>query len=408
MRPPVLLLAAMLPLLCLPVSRMAAVAVTQAEFDCPARQLAYAQASKLLADAGPLARGLEDVHDALQLTTACGVKFSSNVPPQYRPERSNANDRALATLHVAPTGNDAGADGSSSKPYGSLLAARDAARAQNDGPAGRLVGTIAIAAGRYELNETLTLGPDDAGVTFEGEPGTIISGGLALELQFEAVPAVGLHTLHLPPGTLQAKLPSDTGQFFALYEDGDDIDPRQGYRLPWAREPNGQVETDLQPQNLAKARGEGGTPPGPSENGSIYSIVDTPRRNNSVYPIWGRDFDPRDRRGDQVVGWQWHHVGGTSRRFGDDVGFFNGTGTWVAVIFLTLASALLLANLGMHQRIRSGHLNEVRRPEQNDRESVLPGYRWRDNWRTMPQIFSIQRRWLDIRGSQWWSRPCFS
>ena len=123
--------------------------------------------------------------------------------------------------------------------------------------------------------------------------------------------------------------------------------PREGNRLPWAREPNGQVETDLQPQvrehniviceqhddpqcwtlnrfrfetipsftkagsghafskrsnqcvntteeavssccacaygaaqNLGKARGEGSTPPGPSENGSMYSIVDTPFKSH--------------------------------------------------------------------------------------------------------------------------------
>ena len=78
-----------------------------------------------------------------------------------------------------------------------------------------------------------------------------------------------------------------------------------GYRLPWAREPNGQVEEDLQPRHLAKARGQGSTPPGPSDNGSMYSIVATPRRNNSVYPIWGRDYDPRDVRDGEIIGWQW-------------------------------------------------------------------------------------------------------
>ena len=63
------------------------------------------------------------------------------------------------------------------------------------------------------------------------------------------------------------------------------------------------MESDLQPQNLARAMGGGSTPSGPSDSGSLYSIVTTPRRNNSVYPVWGRDYDPRDRRDGEVVGW---------------------------------------------------------------------------------------------------------
>ena len=144
----------------------AAWAVTQPEFDCPARQLAFEQASKLMAD-GPLAAGLKDVHDALQLSAACNATFDA--PPAQRPEQQQQQQRwpsdvdgsaLLATLHVATTGDDTGADGSAAKPYATLRAARDAARARNDGPGGLVVGTIAISAGRYELTETLTLGAE--------------------------------------------------------------------------------------------------------------------------------------------------------------------------------------------------------------------------------------------------------
>lgn len=124
---------------------------------------------------------------------------------------------------------------------------------------------------------------------------------------------------------MRAELPKGTGRLRALYEDRQYTDPRLGHRLPWARTPNGQVESDLQPLNLAKAKGEGSRPAGPSESGSMYSVVVVPRRNNSVYPIWGRDYDPRDVQNGEVVGWQWHHVGGTARRFGDDASFWNGT-----------------------------------------------------------------------------------
>ena len=46
-----------------------------------------------------------------------------------------------------------------------------------------------------------------------------------------------------------------------------------------------------------------------------------------MYPIFGQDFDPRDldATGKKVVGWQWRHIGGTARRFGDNINFFNGS-----------------------------------------------------------------------------------
>ena len=290
--------------------------MTQPEFDCAARKLAYTQATVLLGK-GPLSAGLRDVHDALQLSN-CNATHTEPTHTEPTHTDNRAVKTTLATLHVATTGSDATGDGSVGSPFLSLRAARDAARAKNDGPGGQVVGTIAVAAGRYQLNETLSLGPADNGMTFQGEKGTVISGGLALELQLS--PAAGTDLLNWPTGTMMAQLPPGTGRLRSLYDDHHSgSDPRLGARLPWAREPNGQVESDLQPLHLAKARGEGSTPSGPSENGSMYSIVETPRRNNSVYPIWGRDYDPRDRRGGEIVGWQWHHVGGTSRRFGDDV-----------------------------------------------------------------------------------------
>ena len=300
-------------------------ALTQAEFDCPARQLAYEQASALLKGTRLLS-GLQDVHDALQLTTACGVAFVA--VPAVAPERYASAERGgeLATLHVATTGSDAAGDGSASNPFLTLRGARDAARAKNDSPTGATVGTVAIAPGRYELYETLMLTPADNGMTFEASgEGVVISGGLALDLQLSEVPTEVLAHVGLPAGVMQAKLPAGTGRLPVLYEDSSASDPRLGNRLPWARTPNGQVETDLQPQNMAQARGEGSTPGGPSTNFSMHSQIDTPRRNNSVYPIYGRDFDPRDVRDGEIVGWQWHHVGGDARRFGDDLSFWNGT-----------------------------------------------------------------------------------
>lgn len=125
------------------------VGVTQPEFDCSARKLAYAQAAKLMGHTA-LAAGLVDVHDALQLATVCKDPFAAPAPPAAG-SPGPAVASPLATLHVATTGDDSTADGSAAKPYGTLRAARDAARAKNDGPAGQTVGTIAVAAGRSSL-----------------------------------------------------------------------------------------------------------------------------------------------------------------------------------------------------------------------------------------------------------------
>jgi len=45
------------------------------------------------------------------------------------------------------------------------------------------------------------------------------------------------------------------------------------------------------------------------------------------YPFYGVDLDPRDVAPDKttIVGWQWRHFGGTARRFGDNMCFFNGS-----------------------------------------------------------------------------------
>jgi hypothetical protein len=86
-------------------------------------------------------------------------------------------------------------------------------------------------------------------------------------------------------------------------------------RLPWAREPNGDVELDLQPTGHGAAAGQVG-PSAPDDSGSVYSIISEPRRNSSVYPIFGEDFDPRDLdAAGNIVGWQWRHFGGTVRVF---------------------------------------------------------------------------------------------
>eukprot|EP01052_Picozoa_sp_SAG31_P010850 SAG31_NODE_603_length_13622_cov_19.019953_12_plen_148_part_00 len=131
-----------------------------------------------------------------------------------------------------------------------------------------------------QLDAELALTPADNGLTIQGEPGkTILIGGIPLRLHLTPLEVSRAAALRMPEGTMSAKLPPGTGRFAALYEDpklvtGDD-DPGHGARLPWAREPNGQVETDLQPQNLARAQGTASDPRYPegmfyNDSGSMY------------------------------------------------------------------------------------------------------------------------------------------
>jgi hypothetical protein len=70
------------------------------------------------------------------------------------------------------------------------------------------------------------------------------------------------------------------------------FDGTTGRRLTSAREPNGDAETMMQPTGWALALGNMNgslTPPGDF----THVEVDKPGRNSSVFPVFGRDHDPR-------------------------------------------------------------------------------------------------------------------
>jgi hypothetical protein len=96
----------------------------------------------------------------------------------------------------------------------------------------------------------------------------------------------------LPPG-------APTAGLFSLF-DGD-----AARRLPLAREPNGDAETQMQPSGWALVRGNAaGDLPFPGA--CAHAEVDAPARNNSNFPVWGRDADPRN----PGVGYVWYGTGG--------------------------------------------------------------------------------------------------
>jgi len=99
-----------------------------------------------------------------------------------------------ADLFVSPAGNDRGS-GARATPFATLQKARDAARGMPK-PV-----TIHLAGGTYYLPETLVLGTEDSGVTWQANEGEtpIVSGGVKLDLKWTTY----------KDGILQAKVPED-------------------------------------------------------------------------------------------------------------------------------------------------------------------------------------------------------
>ena len=84
-----------------------------------------------------------------------------------------------ADLYVSPAGSDQGS-GARATPFATLQKARDAAR----GMAKPVI--IHLAGGTYYLPETLVLGTEDSGVTWQANEGEtpIVSGGVKLDLKW--------------------------------------------------------------------------------------------------------------------------------------------------------------------------------------------------------------------------------
>ena len=88
-----------------------------------------------------------------------------------------------ADLYVSPEGNDAwsgrlpapNADGTDG-PLATVAKARDTVRAiRAESPARDTPVTVLLRGGRYELNETLELGPEDSNTTYAAFPGDVLS-----------------------------------------------------------------------------------------------------------------------------------------------------------------------------------------------------------------------------------------
>ena len=269
--------------------------VTRVEFDCTARKLAFGVAARRLAGQVNVSSALQDVHDALRLSADCNetlLPAPSSVARKPPPTIPLSDDESV---FYAKPGELASA----------LKAARDSTNPR----------TIVLKPGWYALNKTLQLSARDSGTRFAAEvPGTVVISG-AVDFSIKASETNSI---------TKARVPQRAASAMALYKRPATLSARDAIRLPWAREPNGNAERDLQPTGYAAAAGPFG-PSRPDKEGAT-PLAWTRLRNSSVYPDFGKDLDPRDLDAQgNIVGWQWLHAGGDASRYGDNRNFFNGT-----------------------------------------------------------------------------------
>jgi hypothetical protein len=159
--------------------------------DCKGRLLAYEFGLLTIPARAPQLESF----DALELQTHCGV-----TRPKARPSWKHSTPRLAMprnggrSYHVDPLrGDDAAPSaGSATTPFRTIRRALQAARGANDGSAGSPPPTMVLAAGTHYLNETISLGAKDRGMTITAAPGAegkvVVSGGVPLSPRWTRSP----------------------------------------------------------------------------------------------------------------------------------------------------------------------------------------------------------------------------
>jgi hypothetical protein len=242
------------------------------------------------------------VYDALRLQECSGT-----LRPGYNNNNNNNNNIItndnIYTIYVnSNTGNDLFDGLSLSSSFLTLEQARLRVRT--------LRKTIDISerifvelTGIFHLSSPFLLDQiEDSNTTWRGRNSqTVISGGIPLS-NLNWVPS----TLY-PAPVLEAILPQGVP-----YDGFGLFDGETGRRLTSAREPNGDAETQMQPTGWALVRGNpNGTLAPPIPGDFEHVEVTTNSRNESVFPIWGRDFDPRN----PGIGYVWYGQGNGTPSF---------------------------------------------------------------------------------------------
>ena len=119
------------------------------------------------------------------IITAIFATSCTHTPPEV-PSNTDAAQvgevsNGTVTVYVAANGDNAAANGSKEKPYGTITAARDAVRTLDKTQYSGI--TIFVGAGEYQITEPIVLTAEDSGseacpITYLGEDGATIVGGI--------------------------------------------------------------------------------------------------------------------------------------------------------------------------------------------------------------------------------------
>jgi hypothetical protein len=124
------------------------------------------------------------LHDALNLDSCAGtadrvaeITERAQAAAAAAPVTDPLAASFASVIHVATTGSDASGTGAAAAPFATL------GRAQKAAQAAAKPASVVVAAGKYHLNSTLTLGAPDSGVAWSTAPGAAVtlSGGVALK-----------------------------------------------------------------------------------------------------------------------------------------------------------------------------------------------------------------------------------
>jgi hypothetical protein len=303
--------------------------IPDAALDCALRGLALQTA---VARVGSGRGRAAAIYDGLRLHE-CGLprpplSTAAPPPPSAPPGVSPRGTTPLIIqVIVSPAGDDSN-PGTLAAPVRTAHAARDLVRkarrsivpassAGTVAPGGLAPAEVLFHAGIYHFGAdggTLTLGAADGHTVYRplaATAGDVVFTGAAPR------------TLHLRSAVAADNAPRHDACVADMDWPGTNpdvdllFDVGTGANFVWAREPNGNPFRDLQPTGYALADGDlNGTLPDRSLGQHIE--IDHPPRNSSVYPVWGKDFDPR---GPAV----WYTQGGAGSRFAGNSTFWNGT-----------------------------------------------------------------------------------
>ena len=151
---------------------------------CEAKRHALRYAQSLLLQRG----ALPELHDSLQLSSACGEPEPGRLPsaaPPRMPPPTPPSTPLRKTIYVSVNGSDDTGTGTAAQPLRTLQRATSLLRVARACPTCGGPGTILLSRGTHYMENVLHLEPNDSGLTIRAMPGVkpeecVLSGGRVL------------------------------------------------------------------------------------------------------------------------------------------------------------------------------------------------------------------------------------